>query len=130
MPTKITEILAHFIPCEVCGNKNIKTFGLKVHQHEGSAPYVKCGECETEFYSRRAREVITRAEYARKGTPILPGSDLPKKCHRSAYENEEKKGYTSVEPMSHDSTNIDLPEIHKRYNTPFLKTVRSLCNYC
>ncbi len=71
---KIREVIQEFIPCEVCGNRDIKNFYFHVFVHKGSQPYVKCGECEEEYYSTRAREVITRIEDARKlRTRTSPG---------------------------------------------------------
>ena len=63
---KIREVIQEFIPCEVCGNKDVKNFYFHVFVHKGSQPYVKCGECEEEFYSTKAREIITRVEDSRK----------------------------------------------------------------
>lgn len=63
---KIRDVIQEFVPCEVCGNKDIKNFYFHVLVHKGSQPFVKCGECEEEFYSTRAREIITRVEDSRK----------------------------------------------------------------
>ncbi|HEY9245927.1 MAG TPA: hypothetical protein VIO11_03680 [Candidatus Methanoperedens sp.] len=63
---KVREVIQEFIPCEVCGNRDIKNFYLHVFVHKGSQPYVKCGECEEEYYSTKAREIITRVEDAEK----------------------------------------------------------------
>jgi len=62
---KVREIIQEFIPCEVCGNRDINNFILYVFIHRGSQPYVICGECEEEYYSRSAKEIITRVEQAR-----------------------------------------------------------------
>lgn len=63
---KVQEIIREFIPCEVCGNRDINHFYLHVFVHRGSQPYVKCCECEEEFFSRRAEEIITKVKNARK----------------------------------------------------------------
>jgi hypothetical protein len=59
---KVREVLQEFIPCEVCGNRDIKNFYFHVFMHQGSQPYVKCCECEEEYYSTKARSIITRIE--------------------------------------------------------------------
>ncbi|VVB88222.1 Uncharacterised protein [uncultured archaeon] len=63
---KIHEVIQEFIPCEVCGNSDAKNFYFHVFVHKGSQPFVKCGECEEEYYSTKAREIITRVEDSRK----------------------------------------------------------------
>ncbi|HLB72205.1 MAG: hypothetical protein OIN88_01355 [Candidatus Methanoperedens sp.] len=63
---KIRELIQEFVPCEVCGNKDIKNFYFHVLVHQGSQPYIKCCECEEEYYSTKARQVITRVEDARR----------------------------------------------------------------
>ncbi len=62
---KISEIIQEFIPCEVCGNRAVKNFYFHVIVHKGTQPYVKCCECEQEYYSARAKEIITRVESSR-----------------------------------------------------------------
>ena len=62
----IREIMQEFMPCEVCGNNDIKKFYFHVPVHEGSQPYVKCLECEEEYYSARARKVLTEIQDSRK----------------------------------------------------------------
>lgn len=61
---KIREIIQEFMPCEVCGNRDIQKFYFHVFVHKGSQPYVKCCECEEEYYSTKARKVLSRAEDA------------------------------------------------------------------
>ena len=63
---KIRELIQEFVPCEVCGNRDIKNFYFHVLVHQGSQPYIKCCECEEEYYSTKARQVITRVEDARR----------------------------------------------------------------
>jgi hypothetical protein len=63
---KIRDIIQEFMPCEVCGNKEIQNFYFHVFVHQGSQPYVRCCECHEEYYSTRAREIITKVEDARK----------------------------------------------------------------
>ncbi len=66
---KIRDVIQEFIPCEVCGNRDMHNFYFHVFVHKGSQPYVKCCECEEEYYSTKAREIITRVEDARKPKP-------------------------------------------------------------
>jgi hypothetical protein len=63
---KIQEIIQEFIPCEVCGNSDISNFYFHVFAHWGSEPFVKCCECEEEYYSRSAKEVLNGIERNRK----------------------------------------------------------------
>lgn len=57
---KIREVIQEFIPCEVCGNRDIHRFYFHVYVHKGSQPFVKCCECDEEYYSTRARKILTR----------------------------------------------------------------------
>ncbi len=59
---KIREVIQEFMPCEVCGNTDIHRFYFHVFVHKGSQPFVKCCECEEEYYSTRARKVLTKVE--------------------------------------------------------------------
>ena len=61
---KIREVIQEFVPCEVCGNRDIHKFHFHVFVHKGSQPFVKCCECEEEYYSTKARNVLTRVEDA------------------------------------------------------------------
>lgn len=61
---KIREVIQEFMPCEVCGNRDVHKFYFHVFVHKGSQPYVKCCECEEEYYSTRARKIMTRVEDA------------------------------------------------------------------
>lgn len=63
---KIREVIQEFMPCEVCGNRDIHQFYFHVFVHKGSQPYVKCCECEEEYYSTKARKILTRVENAFK----------------------------------------------------------------
>ncbi len=63
---KIREVIQEFVPCEVCGNRDINQFYFHVFIHKGSQPFVKCCECEEEFYSTKARKILTRVEDAFK----------------------------------------------------------------
>ncbi|MBE0520733.1 MAG: hypothetical protein IBX39_00505 [Candidatus Methanoperedenaceae archaeon] len=54
----IKEIIHEFIPCEVCGNRDINNFYIHVFIHRVSLPYVKCGECNEEYYFKRTDEKI------------------------------------------------------------------------
>ena len=62
---KIQEIIQEFIPCEVCGNSDISNFYFHVFTHWGSEPFVKCCECEEEYYSRSAKEALSKIEKKR-----------------------------------------------------------------
>jgi hypothetical protein len=63
---KVREVIQEFIPCEICGNNDIKNFYFHVLVDKGSQPYVKCCECEEEYYSSKARSVLAAAEESRK----------------------------------------------------------------
>ncbi|MBU4220115.1 MAG: hypothetical protein KKA10_00570 [Euryarchaeota archaeon] len=63
---KIREVLQEFVPCEVCGNRDINLFYFHVFVHKGSQPFVKCCECEEEYYSTKARKILTKVENAFK----------------------------------------------------------------
>ena len=63
---KIRELIQEFVPCEICGNSDIKNFYFHVLVDKGSQPYVKCCECEEEYYSESARNVLARVEESRK----------------------------------------------------------------
>ncbi|TRZ91133.1 MAG: hypothetical protein D4R88_02425 [Methanosarcinales archaeon] len=72
---KIREVIQEFMPCEVCGNRDVHKFYFHVFVHKGSQPYVKCCECEEEYYSTRARQIITGVEDAFRSrtyeTPVI-----------------------------------------------------------
>lgn len=57
---KVREIIQEFIPCEICGNNDLKNFYFHILVDKGSQPYVKCCECEEEFYSTKAKNILTR----------------------------------------------------------------------
>jgi hypothetical protein len=59
---KIREVIQEFIPCEICGNNNFKNFYFHVLVDKGSQPYVKCCECEEEFYSIKAKNILSRVK--------------------------------------------------------------------
>ncbi|PWB52135.1 MAG: hypothetical protein C3F06_08945 [Candidatus Methanoperedenaceae archaeon] len=63
---KIREVIQEFIPCEVCGNSDVKHFYFHVLVDKGSEPYVKCCECEEEFYSARAKDILTKVKESRR----------------------------------------------------------------
>ena len=54
----VEEIIQEFIPCEVCGNRNINNFYIHVFIHRVSLPYVKCGVCNEEYYFKNIGEKI------------------------------------------------------------------------
>ena len=57
---KISELIQEFVPCEICGNTDVKNFYFHVLVDKGSQPYVKCCECEEEFYSTSAENILSR----------------------------------------------------------------------
>jgi hypothetical protein len=63
---KIKEIIQEFVPCEICGNSDLNNFYFHVLSDKGSQPYVKCCECEEEYYSTRAKKILDQAEESRK----------------------------------------------------------------
>ncbi len=77
---KVRDVIQEFIPCEVCGNSDIKNFYFHVFVHWGSQPYVKCCECKEEYYSTKAREIITKVEDSRKAKTRSNPTLLNKKC--------------------------------------------------
>jgi hypothetical protein len=87
---KVREVLQEFIPCEVCGNREIKNFYFHVLVHQGSQPYVKCCECEEEYYSTTARSIITRIEDLRKA-----------KAHSNLGHNNAKKSNVKKQEYIH-----------------------------
>jgi len=57
---KVREVIQEFIPCEICGNNDLKNFYFHILVDKGSQPYVKCCECEEEYYSTKAKNILTR----------------------------------------------------------------------
>lgn len=85
---KIRDIIQEFIPCDVCGNRDVNQFYFHVFVHKGSQPYVKCCECEEEYYSTRARTVLTSVEEAIKlrMRPSIEGNiGIPSESERQEY---------------------------------------------
>jgi hypothetical protein len=66
---KVSEIIQEFVPCEICGNKDLNNFYFYVISDKGA--YVKCCECEEEYYSISARNILVRTEEARKARIAL-----------------------------------------------------------
>jgi hypothetical protein len=62
---KISEVIQEFVPCEICGNKDSDNFYLYVLKNKGSRAYVKCCECEEEYYSTKARNMLSRTKESR-----------------------------------------------------------------
>jgi translation initiation factor 2 beta subunit (eIF-2beta)/eIF-5 len=56
---KVRELIQEFVPCEICGNNDLKNFYFHILVDKGSQPYVKCCECEEEFYSTKANNILT-----------------------------------------------------------------------
>ena len=62
---KVSEIIQEFVPCEICGNKDVNNFFFYVLMDKGSQAYVKCCECEEEYYSTKARKTLSRIKEPR-----------------------------------------------------------------
>ena len=75
---KIREVIKEFVPCEICGNSDIKNFYFHVLVDKGSEPYVKCCECEEEYYSETAKSILTRVKESRR-VRTEPGSTITDK---------------------------------------------------
>ena len=84
---KVREVIQEFVPCEICGNNDIKNFYFHVLVDKGSQPYVKCCECEEEYYSTNARRILARAEETRKA----------RKGSRITFRNEMGAGLKNQE---------------------------------
>ncbi len=68
---KVSEVIQEFVPCEICGNNDLDNFYFYVLMNEGSQAYVKCCECEEEYYSTKARKMLSQAKESRKaGIPL------------------------------------------------------------
>lgn len=63
---KISEVISEFVPCEICGNNDIRNFYFHVLVDKGSQPYVKCCECEKEYYSASAKNILERVDELKK----------------------------------------------------------------
>ncbi len=93
---KIHEIIQEFVPCEVCGNRDIKQFYFHVFVHKGSQPFVKCCECEEEYYSTKARKILTRAEDAFKVKKHLDPAIKNGKYHRNEFSHPLLKALSGI----------------------------------
>lgn len=87
---KIREVIQEFVPCEICGNSDIKNFYFHVLVDKGSEPYVKCCECEEEYYSETAKSILTRVKESRRER-TEPGSII---ADREGLINQE-----SIHPL-------------------------------
>ncbi len=63
---KVSEVIQEFIPCEVCGNNDLKNFYFYVLVNKGPQAYVKCCECGEEYYSTSARSTLILAAESRE----------------------------------------------------------------
>jgi len=70
---KVRELIQEFVPCEICGNNDFKNFYFHVLVDNGSQPYVKCCECEEEFYSAKAKNILTRIK---ESSQVRTGSKI------------------------------------------------------
>ncbi len=57
---KVSELIDEFVPCKICGNNDVENFYFYVSVDKGSQPYVKCCECEEEYYSTSASKILAR----------------------------------------------------------------------
>jgi len=57
---KVSEVIQEFVPCQICGNNDINNFYFYVLMNKGSQAYVRCCECEEEYYSTRARKMLSQ----------------------------------------------------------------------
>jgi len=57
---KVRELIQELVPCEICGNNDLKNFYFHILVDKGFQPYVKCCECEEEFYSTKAKNILMR----------------------------------------------------------------------
>ena len=62
---KVSEVIQEFVPCEICGNKDLENFYFYVLMNNGPQSYVKCCECEEEYYSTKARKMLSRTKESR-----------------------------------------------------------------
>jgi hypothetical protein len=63
---KVSEVIQEFVPCEICGNKDLDNFYFYVLMNKGSQAYVKCCECEEEYYSTKAKKMLAHGKESRK----------------------------------------------------------------
>ncbi len=63
---KVSELIREFVPCEICGNKDLNNFYFYVVSNGGPQAYVKCCECQEEYYSARAGKILAQIEESRK----------------------------------------------------------------
>jgi hypothetical protein len=81
---KVSEIIQEFIPCEICGNSDLNNFYFHVTADKGT--YVKCCECEEEYYSITARNILVLAKEARK-------------ARKGSRINLQNRNHESVHPL-------------------------------
>ena len=62
---KVSELIQEFVPCEICGNNDLNNFYFYVLMNKGSQAYVKCCECEEEYYSKKAKETLAQGKDSR-----------------------------------------------------------------
>lgn len=70
---KVREVIQEFVPCEICGNNDVKNFYFHILVDKGSQPFVKCCECEEEFYSTKAKNILTRLK---ESSQVRTGSKI------------------------------------------------------
>ncbi|MCX9084592.1 MAG: hypothetical protein OIN87_07345 [Candidatus Methanoperedens sp.] len=96
---KVREVIQEFVPCEICGNDDLKNFYFHIFVDKGSQPYVKCCECEEEYYSHKAKDVLT----------TLKESSKVRKSSKIAF-----------------NTGINIPLINKESVHPLVKVLASI----
>jgi hypothetical protein len=68
---KVSEVIQEFIPCEICGNNDLNNFYFYVLMNKSSRAYVKCCECEEEYYSTKAKKMLARGKESRNARITL-----------------------------------------------------------
>ncbi len=63
---KVSDVIQEFVPCEICGNNDPNNFYFYVLENKGSQSYVKCCECEEEYYSKSASNILGLAKESKK----------------------------------------------------------------
>ena len=65
---KVSKLIEEFVPCEICGNNDLENFYFYVLMNNGPQSYVKCCECEEEYYSTSAMKILARPDESRKAS--------------------------------------------------------------
>ena len=95
---KIRELIQEFVPCEVCGNSDIKNFYFHVLVDKDSQPYVKCCECEEEYYSASAKQILVNAKLSYRSR-IEPEVTPENQINVNILKNEELLNKETIHPL-------------------------------